>query len=116
MLDQSAAFDTVNQDIPMQQFQYSYGITGSAHAWLDSYFIHHTQSVSINGKSSHPKELVTDFPQGSVLGPFSYPANTSPLFEIARGFGTGMHMYADDTQIYEAFHPDQTFSVIKNLE
>ena len=38
------------------------------------------------------------------------------LFEIARGFGIGMHMYADDTQIYEAFHPDQTLSAIENLE
>ena len=116
MLDQSAAFDTVNQDILMQRFQSTYGITGSAHAWLDSYFRHRTQAVSINGKSSHPKELVTGFPQGSVLGPFSYPAYTSPLFEIARGFGIGMHMYADDTQIYEAFHPDQTISAIENLE
>ena len=116
MLDQSAAFDTVNQDILMQRFQPTYGITGSAHAWLDSYFRHRTQAVSIDGKSSHPKELVTGFPQGSVLGPFSYPAYTSPLFEIARGFGIGIHMYADDTQIYEAFYPDQTTSAIENLE
>ena len=42
MLDQSAAFDTVNQDILMQRFQSTYGITGSAHAWLDSYFRHRT--------------------------------------------------------------------------
>ena len=47
MLDQSALFDTVNQDILMQRFQSTYGITGSAHAWLDSYFRHRTQAVSL---------------------------------------------------------------------
>ena len=74
----------MNQDILMQRFQSTYGIIRSAHAWLHSYFRHRTQAVSIDGKSSHPKELVTGFPQGLVLGPFSYPAYTSPLFEIAR--------------------------------
>ncbi len=116
MLDQSAAFDTINQDLLMQRFETRFGITGSAHAWLDSYFKHRTQAVVISGKSSEPRELVTGFPQGSVLGPFSYPAYTSPLFAIARKYGIEMHMYADDTQLHTSFAPSEAAESLTIME
>ena len=53
--------------------------------------------------SSSSRDLVTGFPQGSVLGPFMYPVYTSPLFEIASRHGLQIHMYADDTQVYLSF-------------
>jgi hypothetical protein len=103
MLDQSAAFDTVNQDILLHRLQTSYGITESALAWLTSYFKDRTQAVTIRGSSSDPKMLDTGFPQGSVLGPYKYPMYTSPLFRIAKKHGVSIHMYADDTQLYVFF-------------
>ena len=116
LLDQSAAFDTVDQGILLQRLKVSYGITGSALAWLKSYFEGRTQAVSISGMLSKPKELDTGFPQGSVLGPFKYPSYTSPLFGIARKYNISMHMYADDTQVYLCFDPKDSTSAVHNMQ
>ena len=103
MLDQSAAFDTVNLDILMHRLEDTYGISGSALEWLKSYYRGRTQSVVISGSTSKAKNLSSGFPQGSVLGPFQYPTYTAPLFYIATEHGVSMHLYADDTHLYSAF-------------
>ena len=72
--------------------------------WCRSYFMGRAQLVSVNGHRSELKALDTGFPQGSILGPFAYPVYTAPLFKIARKHVIGMHMYADDTQLYVTFH------------
>ena len=106
MLDQSAAFDTVNQDELLHQLEFKYGITDLALKWLQSYFKGRSQAVTLGEASSTPHKLVTGFPQGSVLGPFSYPVYTAPLFDIARSHDVPMYMYADDTQLMISFDPD----------
>ena len=116
LLDQSAAFDTVHQDLLLHKLCCRYGITGSALTLLSSYFKGRTQSVMIDGTSSEPKELKTGFPQGSVLGPYMYPLYTSELFEIAQKHGINIHMYADDTQLYVACDPAHRHETLKMLE
>ena len=67
LLDQSAAFDTVNQDLMLHRLKYSFGITNNALDWLNSYFkLRHQKKFCINGVSSECKKLVTGFLQGSV--------------------------------------------------
>ena len=105
LLDQSAAFDTINQDLLLKRLSQSYGIKSDALTWLESYFKNRSQQVVIAGKASDPKHLETGFPQGSILGPFSYPVYTSPLFHIGRSHQVSMHMYADDTQLYLSAKP-----------
>lgn len=61
-------------------------------------------------------ELKTGLPQGSVLGPFQYPAYTAPLFSIARRYAIEMHMYADDTQLYVSFEADQCDDAVRNMQ
>ena len=45
-------------------------------------------------------------PQGSIIGPKGYPPYVSPIFAIARASEISIHMYADDTQLYESFSPE----------
>ena len=92
MLDQGAAFDTVNRDELLHQLQARYGITGSVLQWLTSYFKGWSQAVPLSSVTSTSHELVTGFPQGSVLLPFSYPVYTALLFQILRKHDIPMHM------------------------
>ena len=116
MLDQSAAFDTVNLDVLINRLECTYGINSSALDWLKSYYNGRTQTVQISGMSSTAKTLLTGFPQGSVLGPFQYPTYTAPLFNIASAHGLNMHMYADDTQIYLSFPPEEYASAYQRMQ
>ena len=43
LLDLTAAFDTVDQDIRLQRLQQTFGIDGAAHRWLRSYLVGQTQ-------------------------------------------------------------------------
>ena len=52
MLDLSAAFDTIDHAILLKRLNYSFGITGTAHKWFESYLTGRTQSVKIEGQAS----------------------------------------------------------------
>ena len=84
--------------------------------WLKSYFVGRIQRVRIGQDSSVAKQLVTGFPQGSVLGPQAYPIYTSPLFKIASEHSLGIHMYADDTQLYKTFATSQAKETLESIE
>jgi len=116
LLDQSAAFDTVNQDLLLNRLNSSFGIDGNALQWLTSYFKGRQQRITIKGVQSDPVQLTTGFPQGSVLGPFAYPIYTSPLFDITTSHNVGVHMYADDTQLYASFKTDNSHAIRDKLE
>ena len=116
MLDLSAAFDTVRHSILLTRMKEMYGMAEDAYSWLHSYLVDGSQSVIIDGVISASKPLNTGLPQGSQIGPFAFPAYTSLLFHIARKHGVEMHMYADDTQLYLKFKPQEYNSAILKME
>ena len=65
-----------------------------------------SQSVS-EGVMLVSKPLNTGLPQVSWIGPFAFPAYSSPLFHIARKHGMEMYMNADDTRLYLKFKPQE---------
>jgi hypothetical protein len=105
LLDQSAAFDTVDHAILLDRLEARFGISGSALAWLSSYLNGRRQSVSIGGISSVPTPVIYGVPQGSVLGPILYILYNTPMHDISVASGIMDHYFADDAQGYKSFRP-----------
>jgi hypothetical protein len=72
ILDQSAAFDTIDYSILLNRLNACFGITGCVLSWFTSYLSHRSQSVSIAGVTSAAVLLLYGMPQGSVLGPILF--------------------------------------------
>lgn len=105
MLDLSAAFDTLDHNTLLHRFEHDFGITDHALKWTKSYLSERYQLIVINGACSKPVLLQYGVPQGSVLGPKKYTMYSKPLGDIIRRYGLLYHFYADDTQLYVSFKP-----------
>ena len=101
LLNLSAAFDTVNHSILLSILSIM-GITGRAHSWFESYLTGRSFKVSWLGHTSAAHHLTT----GSVLGPLLFAIYTTSLGQIIRSHGFSYQCYADDTQLYRSFPPD----------
>ena len=116
LLDQSAAFDTVEHTILLDRLQNSVGVEGNALQWFVSYFGERSQSVQVLGESSVPRPLTCGMPQGSVVGPFGFPTYTVPIGRICKKHGISYHFYADDSQLYLEFDPADEDTARSRLE
>ena len=103
LLDLSAAFDTVDNDILITRLKHRFGITGKALGWIQSYLSGRNQFLKIRTEHSPSRNIICGVPQGSVLGPILYSMYTSPLTDIFSKHNTNHHFYADDSQIYVSF-------------
>jgi len=73
LLDLSAAFDSVDHDLLLQQLERQFGLCGTALQWVRSYLSGRTFRVVYGDMMLFIVYVVCLVPQGSVLGPlFSF--------------------------------------------
>ena len=113
LLDLSAAFDTVDHAILLHQVKTSFGITDTALAWFSSYLSGRSQCMSVNGERLDCYPLPFGVRQGSCLGPLLFSACASKLFEVIKLYLPNAHAFANDTQIYPSFNPDDSLSEVE---
>ena len=110
LLDLSAAFDTIDHQILLNVLQNNFGIIGSAHDWFASYLSGRKQRVLINVRTSDDFHLSCGVPQGSCMGPVLFILYVSRLYHVIATHLPSAHGYADDTQLFLSFRPENSSS------
>ena len=119
MLDLSSAFDTIKHDRLLSCLRETYHVSGNALDWIDSYLVNRTFQIKVNQSLSDSHKIFSGVPQGSILGPLLFKLYMAPLSQIPPNFSIYRHFYADDTQIYTSFDPQDfkdEITCIQNLE
>ena len=117
LLDLSTAFDTIDHTILLDRLNVYYGLSELALGWFKSYLSGRTHSVKVGSTLSHPAALHYGVPQGSVLGPILFSLYTKPIGSIIHSHSSiNYHFYADDTQLYITFSPENFSHSIQKLK
>ena len=96
LLDLSAAFDTVDHSILLDQLRITQGISSDALAWFRSYLENRMMQVCVDGQYSETAKLDVSLLQGSQLGPHLYNDYTQPIRRLIRLLPLLFHGFADD--------------------
>ena len=96
LLDLSAAFDTIDQNLLLNDLEF-YGCSTNSIALMRSYLFQRSQKIVINGCLSDAMPLKYGVPQGSKFGPLLFSIYVSSLHRLIKGHGIDYHCYADDT-------------------
>ena len=101
--------DTIDHSILLSRLHHTFGISGTALSWFQSYLSDRTKVISVNGASSAPMALNFGVQQGSVLGPVLFVLYTHPTSEIVSYHSLSLHSFSGNiTQLSEIIHSTQS--------
>ena len=105
LLDLSAAFDTIDINILSSIFQEKFKIGGNVANWFSEYLTDRNQRILFDGVLSTKFSVDYGVPQGSVAGPVTFLSYLSSLYDLIESHLPSVGGFADDNQLYLAFHP-----------
>ena len=112
--DFQKAFDTVPHNRLLEVLEF-YGIKGSLLTWSCNFLTNRLQQVSVNGTKSETFEVLSDVPQGSVIGPVLFIIYINIM--VAKSGNADIYIFADDLKFYKAIKPsDQSYSLQSELD
>ena len=97
----SIAFSKALDEVPHQRLLYKlnyYGVRGDDLDWIQSFLGHRKQQVLLDGCKSSQLNVISDVPQGTVLGPFLFLALIYDLPEAV--VHSDSLLFADDCLVY----------------
>ena len=103
LLDNSAAFDTVDHDELISDLENEIGVQGTALNWFISFLGGRTQATSVKGCKSNFVKMRYGVPQGSVLGPALFNIYVRNFIKLLKDAGFIVYGYADDHQVITTF-------------
>lgn len=112
LLDFSKAFDTLCHEIMCAIFHYV-GLSEDAAILLKNYLTDREQAVRYGSEVSGFLGLRSGVPQGSILGPLLFILYTSSFRSAF--LSCLSHYYADDTQVYLSFLPEESSQAISAI-
>ena len=108
-MDYAKAFDSVPHRRLVKKVK-AYGIRGQLLLWIEDFLTDRQQRVSINGKTSNWRNVLSGIPQGSVLGPTLFVLYINDLPEV---INSNILMYADDTKIFTSVNSQTEYETMQ---
>lgn len=105
LLDYSKAFDSLDHSVLESILKYI-GLSGAALSFISSYLKDRQQFVTYKGLDSQLMTVGRGVPQGSILSPTLFSIYISHFPSVF--LSMTQHYYADDSQIYLSFHPEES--------
>jgi len=94
---------TVNHEVLLKRLDISYGVTGCALKWCQSYLCGQTKHVPLT--KSFIARLRCGVSQGSVFGPILLVLCTAELVCLVKQYRLQGHLFAHDTQVIGSCRP-----------
>ena len=96
-VDLAKAFDKVSHQRLLRKVSAN-GIKGHLLDWIESFLTGRQQYVTVKGRSSEWKDVLSGVPQGSVLGPLLFLLYVNDFPNIIKSI---LKLFADDAKIYQ---------------
>ena len=96
IMDFSKAFDSVPHNRLLFKLT-RLGIKNQTHRWISNFLKHRAQRVVVGGEHSTWTDVVSGFPQGTVLGPLLF---LTYINDLPDNLKSSVRLFADDCMLY----------------